>query len=301
MPETETVAPRLDALDKVTGRARFVEDLPAPAGTLFAAAIRSPYSHARITSIDSRAAEALPGVAGIIHRDALNGMEVHRQPSSIHQEFVATDKVRFDGDLVGLVAAGDLRTARTAAQLVEVDYDLLPPVFSYSEAMVPGAPLVHEELGNNVCIRDSLEWGDLEPGFKDAAHVIEGTYFSPSVYHHPMEPASSFTVWWHRDTMEMWAPIHKLFDVQAEAAHLLGLQPEQVRVHVPVIGGSFGGKDVTMSDLHAAACLSRKLGRPIKFVATEAESFRISARHAMTYRGRLGISASGQITAIDVA
>ncbi len=296
----EAVAPRLDALDKVTGRARFVEDLPLPPRTLFAAAIRSPYSHARIRSIDSAAAEGLPGVAGVIHRDRLEGMEIHRQPSSIHQEFVTVDKVRFDGDLVGLVAAEDVRTAHAAAKLVDVDYDVLPPVFSYAEAMAPGAPLVHEELGNNICIQDSLEWGDVERGLREAAHVVQGEYFSPSVYHHPMEPASSFLTWWHDGQLEIWAPIHKLFDVQAEAAHLMGLRPEQVRVHVPFIGGSFGGKDVTMSDLHAASCLSRKLGRPIKFIASEEESFRISARHAMTYRARMGLSSAGEITAIDV-
>src|SRR5579883_1462858 len=296
----EALLPRLDALDKVTGRAKFIEDLPAFPGMLFAASIRSPYSHARIRSIDSSAAEGTPGVAGVIHAGALDGMTIHRHDSSTVQEFIATDKVRFDGDLVGLVAADDLRTARLAAQLVDVDYEVLDPVFSWAEAMAEGAPLVHEELGNNVAVRDSLEWGDLEQGFRDATQVVEGSFFSPSVYHHPMEPASSFVVRWEKGELEVWAPAHKLFDVQEEAAHLLGVQPEQVRVHVPYIGGSFGGKDVTSSEIHAAAALSRKLGRPIKFVATEEESFRINARHAVTYRGRLGLSADGTITALDV-
>ncbi|HEX6512750.1 MAG TPA: xanthine dehydrogenase family protein molybdopterin-binding subunit [Chloroflexota bacterium] len=292
--------PRLDALDKVTGQARFAEDLPEPAGTLLAAAIRGPYSHARIRSIDSAAAEALPGVAGVIHRDRLEGLDIHRKPSTIHQEFVAADKVRFDGDLVGLIAAVDLRTARKAAQLVEVDYEPLTPVFSYAEAMAAGAPLVHDELAGNVAVTDSLEWGDVEDGFRQAAHVVEGCWFSPSVYHHPIEPASSFVAWWHRGLLELWAPVHKLFDVQEEAAHLLRLQPDQVRVHVPYIGGSFGGKDVTSPELHAAAALSRRLGHPIKFVPTEEESFRVNARHAMAYRAKLGLSESGQILALHV-
>ncbi|HEY8692300.1 MAG TPA: xanthine dehydrogenase family protein molybdopterin-binding subunit [Chloroflexota bacterium] len=297
---TPAAAPRLDALDKVTGRAKFVEDLAVPAGAVYAASIRGPYSHARIRSIDSSAAEAVPGVAGVIHAGRLEGMDLHLQQSSIHQEFLATDKVRFDGDLVGLVAAEDLRTARTAAQLVEVDYELLPVVFSYAEATAPGAPLVHDEVAGNLAVTDLLEWGDLEEGFRQAAHVVEGTYFSPSVYHHPMEPSSSFIVSWERGTLEIWAPVHKLFDVREEAAHLLGVDEERVRVHVPYIGGSFGGKDVTSSEVHAAAALSRKIGRPIQFVATEEESFRINARHAMTYRARMGLSPRGAITALDV-
>lgn len=296
----EAVLPRLDALDKVTGRALFVEDLPDLPGTLLAASIRSPYSHARIRSIDSSAAETLAGVAGVIHRDRLAGMELHRQASTIHQEFLATDKTRFDGDLVGLVAAEDLRTARLGAQLVAIDYDVLEPVFSWAEATRDGAPLVHEELGHNVAVRSSLEWGDVDQGFARAERTVEGSFFSPSAYHHPMEPASTFVVWWHAGELEIWAPAHKLFDVQKEAAHLMGLQAEQVRVHVPYIGGSFGGKDVTSSEVHAAACLSRQLGRPIKFVATEEESFRINARHAMTYRGRIGLTAAGDIVAMDI-
>ncbi|MFI5268819.1 MAG: xanthine dehydrogenase family protein molybdopterin-binding subunit, partial [Chloroflexota bacterium] len=227
-------------------------------------------------------------------------MDLHRQASSIHQEFLATDKVRFDGDLVGLVVAEDLRTARTATELVEIDYELLPVVFSYAEATAPGAPLVHDEVAGNLAVTDVLEWGDLEEGFRQAAHIVEGTYFSPSVYHHPMEPSSTFIVRWERGALEIWAPVHKLFDVQEEAAHLLGVETRQVRVHVPYIGGSFGGKDVTSSEVHAAAALSRKIGRPIEFVATEEESFRINARHAMTYRARMGLSNSGDITALDV-
>src|SRR5207248_7860152 len=120
------------------------------------------------------------------------------------------------------------------------------------------------------------------------------------VYHHPMEPAMTFVVSWRGGALEIWAPAHKLFDVRKEAAHLLGIDEEQVRVHVPYIGGSFGGKDVTSSEIHAAACLARKLGRPIKFLASEEESFRINARHAMTYRGRMGLTADGRIAALDV-
>ncbi|MBV9120908.1 MAG: xanthine dehydrogenase family protein molybdopterin-binding subunit, partial [Chloroflexi bacterium] len=296
----ELIPPRLDALDKVTGRARFIEDLPELPGSAFAAAIRSPYSHARILSIDSSAAQSLPGVLGVLHRDQFGDFPVHPQPRSECQDFVARDLVRFDGDLVGLVAAIDPRIAVEAARLVDVEYELLPPVFSFTEAVATDAPVLHEGAPDNIAVRDTLEWGDVEAGFGKAAHVVEGTFYAPSAFHHPMEPASSFQLHWHGGELEVWAPAHKLFRVREELAELLEIAPEQVRVHTPYIGGSFGGKDETSLALNAAAVLSRSIGRPIRYSAGAEESFRANARHAMTYRGRLGISETGEIVALDV-
>ena len=112
--------PRVDTRDKVTGRAVYVEDLPERPGTLHAAAIRSPYSHARIKSINSKAAEEVPGVAAVLHGGNVDQFEIHGEPSSWKQQFIASDRVRFDGDLVGLVVAEDQRTAQRAADLVEI-------------------------------------------------------------------------------------------------------------------------------------------------------------------------------------
>ena len=187
-----SVLPRVDARDKVTGQAIFAEDLPELPGTLIAASVRSPYSHARIRSVDSGAAQKVAGVVDVIHRDALAGMDIHRQPGTIQQDFLATDKARFDGYLIGLVAAEELHAARAAASAIDVEYDVLQPVLSYEEAMADRASLVHDELGHNLALIMSLEWGDVEDGFRQAAHIVEGSYFTPAAYHHPMEPASTF-------------------------------------------------------------------------------------------------------------
>lgn len=157
--ETWAEEPRLDLREKVTGQAQYVDDLPALVGTVHAAAVRSPHSHARIVSIDASKALALPGVLGILDRDHLNGIDATIPIGEYIEEsegrnrgdqgLVALDIVRFDGDLVAMIVAEDLRTARKAARLVSVDYEVLPPVFSYDEALADGAPLVHEELRTN--------------------------------------------------------------------------------------------------------------------------------------------------------
>src|SRR5947199_2007168 len=141
--------PRVDLRAKVTGQAQYLEDLPEPANMAFAATIRSPYSHARIVSIDASAAMALPGVLGVLTRDQLDEYELNFAPEPWDQHFVCTDRARFDGDLIGMIVAEDLRTARRAAEMVDVEYDILEPIFSATEALAPDADLIYEEKGDN--------------------------------------------------------------------------------------------------------------------------------------------------------
>src|SRR5262249_35268908 len=171
-PPVETAAtrwtdePRVDAHDKVTGQARYVEDLPEVPGMVYGACLRSPYSHARIVSIDTTRAEALPGVLGVLDRAHLDGVDPGAKvgeaaPAAIRGTtaelgFITTDKARFQGDLLGMVAAVDRRTAERAVALIDVEYEVLPPVFSAAEALDPAAPLVHEALGSNLALVDSL-------------------------------------------------------------------------------------------------------------------------------------------------
>ena len=168
---------------KVTGSAKYIEDLPEPDGLLYGAVLSSPYSHARIVSIDSSRAEKLPGVAGVLHRDHLGDFHPLRPlPRNEHfklthdQPFMAIDKVRYNGEVVAIVAARDLRTAEHAVDLIEVTYDPLPHVYDGSDALRLGAPLVHEQKGTNLLLEDKLEWGDLEQGFKEADRIFEETY-----------------------------------------------------------------------------------------------------------------------------
>ena len=298
--------PRIDSLEKVTGQAMYVEDLPDLPGMAIAANLLSPYSHARILTIDSSKAERLPGVLAVLDRERLDGLnpmlpaprhEIFKLSSD--QTFIATDKVRFDGELVAQVVAEDLRTARRALELIEIEYEVLRPVFDADEALAPGAPILHEERGTNLLLEDKLEWGDVKQGFREADRIFEETYTSPSMFHHPMENVGSCIAQFTGGEITLWAPTASPFRDAQEIGHIFGLDPDRVRVRVPYIGGGFGSKILTGSML-AALFLSRKIGRPIKLFSSAEESFRQSARHAMVYKSRVGVKSDGKLTALDV-
>ena len=298
--------PRADLQEKVVGKAKFVEDLPDFPGMAYGATLLSPYSHARIRSIDSSKAEKFPGVIGVVHRERLDGLHP-LLPAPRHEllkltddeNFIAIDKVRFDGELVALVAAEDLRTARRAAELIEVDYDPLPAVFDASAALAPGAPLLHESKGTNLLLEDKLAWGDLEEGFRRADRVFEETYASPAMFHHPMENIGGCVANFVNDEIDLFAGTSSPFRDAGEIAHFFGLETEKVRLRVPYIGGGFGSKVITNSIL-AALFLARKIKRPIKLAPTAAESFRQNSRHAMEYKAKIGVKADGTLTALQV-
>lgn len=298
--------PRIDSLEKVTGQAQYVEDLPDFPGIAFAANLLSPYSHARILAIDSSRAERLPGVLAVLHRERLEDLNPMLPPHrheifklSSDQPFIATDKVRFDGELVAQVVAADLRTARRAVELIEIEYEPLPPVFDAEEALAPGAPLLHEARGTNLLLEDKLEWGDVKKGFREADRIFEESYTSPSMFHHPMENVGSCVAQFIGGEITLWAPTASPFRDAQEIAHMFGLDPDRVRVRVPYVGGGFGSKILTGSML-AALFLSRKIGRPVKVLSSAEESFRHTARHAMVYKAKIGVKSDGTLVALDV-
>ena len=297
--ETNREHTRVDALEKVTGQAKYVDDLPHLPGMAFATAFRSPYSHARVLSIDSSEAERIPGVYGVIRMNQVGPTHINLTRTAADQITVSMDKVRYDGDFLGMVAAVDLRTARQAAARVQVEYEILTPVFSAEDALAPGAPLVHEELGSNLAREDTMEWGDVDGAMKEAHHVFEESFTCPNVYHHPMEPASCALVNFTDEMLDFWVPTNSPHRVADTAAHLFDLNPEKVRVRVPFVGGNFGGKDQSEEAMVASA-LSRQIGRPIKYVVTNEESFRASAKDNMVYKARIGVKTDGTILGLDV-
>jgi CO/xanthine dehydrogenase Mo-binding subunit len=175
----------------------------------------------------------------------------------------------------------------------------LPPVFDAEEALAPGAPILHEERGTNLLLEDKLDWGDMEQGFKEAERIFEETYTSPSMFHHPMESVGSCIAQFIGGEITLWAPTSGPFRDAQEIGHIFGLDPDRVRVRVPYIGGGFGSKVLTNSML-AALFLSRKIRRPVKLIASEGESFRQTARHAMVYKARVGVKSDGTLTGLDV-
>ena len=305
-PEIQDAAPRIDLKDKVTGRAQYVEDLPDLPNTIYGAPLLSSYSHAKILSIDSAEALKMPGVLGIVDRDHLDGVNPrlkvapHEHFKLIDdQDFVAIDKVRYDGDHVALIVAEDLHTAERALEKIHVEYEPLPSVFDAGEALAVGAPILHEERGSNLLLEDSLIWGDVDEGFRQAERVFEETFSSPSMFHHPMEPVGGCLVHYMNGEVNMWLPTSSPMRDATEFAHFLGLEPDKVRLRVPYVGGGFGSKIPTTANF-AALLASRRLGRPVRLVPSAAYSFRQNSRHAEVFKAKVGVKADGTITALDV-
>lgn len=305
-----TALPRDDWFQKVTGQAEYIDDCADPLGTVFGAPIRSTQSHARIVRIRPDAAFALPGVLGIIDRDHLDGLDpivrigeyegyTRQHGESADQHLLAVDKVRFHGDLIGLVVAEDLGTARLAAGLVEIDYEPLPTLFSYHEAMADDAPLIHEDLPDNLACQGGFDWGDVEAGLAAANLVVAASYYTPTAFHHPMESVGSCLADFTAQGVTLWLPTNKIFNPVQQIVELFGVAARDVRVRTPAIGGAFGAKQITPAMMCALA-MSRRLRRPVRLVATEADSFRATARHACLFKARAGLTADGRLTALDV-
>ena len=298
--------PRIDLREKVTGQAQYIEDLPDLPSTAYGATLLSPYSHARILSIDSSSAEKSPGVLAVLDREHLDGQNPRLKLAphehfklTDDQDFIAIDKVRFEGELVALVVAEDLRSAQRALEKVRVEYEPLPPVFDAVAALAPGAPILHEERGTNLLLEDSLAWGDIDEGFRQADRVFEESYRSPSMFHHPMEHVGGCLAQCINGELNLWLPTSSPMRDGGEFAHFLGLEPDRVRVRVPYVGGGFGSKIPTPSH-YAAVFLSRKLGRPVRLVPSEEHSFRQNSRHAEVFKAKVGVKADGTLTALDV-
>jgi CO/xanthine dehydrogenase Mo-binding subunit len=299
--------PRIDSEAKVTGQAKYTEDLPDLPGMIYGAMLLSPYSHARILSIDSSKAEKLPGVLAVLYRDRLEGINPVRPLAKFVEEvdlpddqpFIAIDKVRFDGEVVAAVAAETLAAARRAAELIDVRYESLPPLFDPAEALSPGAVLLHEQKKTNLVFEDHLGWGDVSQGFREADQVFEEVFSSPTMFHHPIENVGVSIAQFVGGEVTLWTPTNTPFNGAHEIGRFFGIDNERVRIRVPYIGGHFGAKGIS-NPILAALFLSKKTARPVKLVPSIGESFRQNARHAMVYRAKIGVKSDGTLTALDV-
>ncbi|MBN1519044.1 MAG: xanthine dehydrogenase family protein molybdopterin-binding subunit [Spirochaetales bacterium] len=299
---------RPDTMEKLTGEATYVSDMRLP-GMLHAQVKKSPHARARIVRIDTGKAAAMPGVRAIITGDEV---DVHIGLYIVDKYVLAKGEVRHYGEAVAAVAADSLEEARAAADAIEVEYEVLPPVLHHMDALKPDAPLVHPDLGSygyvaaaftpmpgtNIANHTKLRKGDVDKGFAEAAYIVEREYDCPSVQHVPMETHVAIVQWGKGDRVSIWTSAQSPFTVRNLFCHAFGLAHAQVRVQIPYVGGGFGGKaGIGVEPL--CAVLSRKAGgRPVKFQATREEEFSLlPCRSALTYRIKTGVSAEGKIVA----
>jgi CO/xanthine dehydrogenase Mo-binding subunit len=291
---------RVDARDKVTGRAVYADDLALP-GMLIARPLHSAHAHARIVSVDIAAARAVPGVVAVLTAADLPG--ARRTGGIIADHYVlAGDRVRYQGDGVALVAAESAEAARSGVDAIRVAYEPLAPITDPEAALRPGAPRVHPERADNVIAAYRVRRGDPAGVFPSCARVIEREYRTERVEHAYLEPESAVAVPEPDGSVTVHGSVQHPFSARRTVAQVCGLPLERARIVQTTLGGGFGGKDDTANLVCArAAILALRTRRPVKLTYTREESFRESyKRHPFVVRAKLGVDADARLQALAV-
>ncbi|MGK3205729.1 xanthine dehydrogenase family protein molybdopterin-binding subunit [Amycolatopsis sp. MEPSY49] len=262
----------------LTGRGRFLDDLDPLPGTLTAAVVRSPHPHARIRGVDLERARRHPGVAAVIGPEEVKAA-LRPFPLALKVPMpyypTATDKVRFVGEPVAVVVAGDRYLAEDAAELVEIDYEPLPPVVDVEKALLPDAPRLHEDADGNVATDRTFTFGDVDEVFAKADHVVKGKYLFPRYSSTPMECYSVVAEWQDEvdgPAIQAWANFHGPFSMVAVLAGAFGLPASRIRLMIPADnGGSFGIKAGIYPYVALMALASKHAGRPVRWTEDRIE------------------------------
>ncbi len=305
-----TSARRVDAVEKVSGRAQYVTDLRLP-GMAHAKIWRSPLPHARIGRIDSGGARACPGVLAVVTAAEIAGCEMFYGPAYKDTPILAVDRVRYAGEPVAVVVAETEAQGEAALTLLEVELHELPAVTTVDAALAPAAPVLHETLRTsghfrdlmtlhpvperNICQDYHYERGDVARGFAEADLVVEDTFSLPAIFHYAMEPHAAVA----RVTPEgitVWASTQHPFPVRKELAELFRVPLSHIQVIVPAIGGAYGGKCYTKLEPIAVAC-ARIVRRPVRVALALEESAKTITRHAARCRMKTGVRRDGTILA----
>ena len=302
---------RIDGIEKVTGAAKFTGDLSFPK-LLEAKVLRSPLPHALIESIDIRKAESLPGVVAVLTRDDLKDIDPYYGNCLRDRAVVATDRVRFVGEPVAVVAAQDGLLAEAALALIDVRYQELPCVADIDAALAEGAPLLHERqaasgefhdvagvgefFGGNICHRERFVKGNPESAFGQADEIVEETFEFPMIYQYAMEPhiaVARVTA----DGITLWSSSAHPFLVRSELAHMFGYPHSKVEVIVPFVGGAYGSKSYFKIEPLAVAIARKTGGRPVRLAQSVAESMLTTRRHSARVRIKTGVKRDGTLLA----
>ena len=285
--------PRIDAVEKVTGNAKFTVDLSFP-NMLHAKLLRSPLPHAKILNIDTRRAERLLGVKGVITgKDTPYAFGV----SHFDQTPLQTEKVRHVGDSIAAVAAVDVVTAEEALRLIKVDYEPLPAVFDPIEAMKLGAPIIHEGKEGNIAAHAKFDVGDVEEAFKKSDHVFEDHFETQRVAHVCPEPHNCIAVWDPSGKLTFYYCTQAPDLTRLQLAKAFGIPEGKIRVITHNVGGGFGSRATSKFSMDfAAIVLAKKTGKPVKIEYTRDEEFAYATfRNRFIMDIKTGVTNDGMI------
>ena len=320
---------RHDGTDKVTGHARYADDVH-PTGLLYGKILRSPHAHAIIKSINIKRAMAVPGVKAIVTSSdfpKLSGNAADLEGSLINHRFlsnncIAEDKVLYKGHALAAVAATSPEVASQAANLIEVDFEILDPVLDPREAMRDNAPILHKKLTSltssshvlstgglgekeatkptNIANYFDFGIGDVDKGFAEASLIMEEEYQTTQVHQGYIEPHSATAHWQNDNSITVWSSSQGHFMVRELTAKLLGVSESKVRAIPLEIGGGFGGKTIIYLEPIAAA-LSRKAGNlPVKIVMSRTEVFEATGPAPGSHtKVKMGVTSEGKLIAAE--
>lgn len=289
-------APRVDAVDKVTGKAQYSDDLSRP-GMLRCAILHSPIAHGIIRNVDISRALRLPGVRGIVTGADAGEIYYGVSPARYDETILCRDKVRYVGDEVAVVAAIDLETALEAVSLIDIDYDELPPVLDGLHAMEEGVPQIHERYPRNICAEVHWKFGDCDDAEREADYIRTDSMSSKMQDGAFLEPQSAIAEYDATGRLTMWSSTQAPHYIQRTLAMALKLPVEKVRVIKPAVGGGFGPK-ASCSTAELVTCLlAMKTGKPVKFTFDREQVFLHSrARHQFFHTMTTGVKRDGTLS-----
>jgi CO/xanthine dehydrogenase Mo-binding subunit len=290
---------RVEGFDKVTGDSKFIADIHLP-GMLTGRILRSPYPHARIRAIDTSKAEKLRGVRAVVTAE-----DTLKRPWGAFfadQYILSVGKTRYVGEEVAAVAAIDPDIAEEALDLIEVDWEPLAGVFDAEEAMVDGAPLVHDDKPNNIAMHLDLERGNIAQAFADSDIIVEDTFTSMPQWHCSIETIGSVVEYAPNGKYTIYMNTQTLFNARYRIATALGVPETDVRIIQSAVGGGFGGKSCDDNNALVCAVLARKAGKPVRVINTREEEFLAGCRPRvfMKINVKLGFKKDGRIRAKEL-
>ncbi len=299
---------RPDGVDKVTGRAQYGADTRLP-GMLFGHMKRSPHAHANIKRINVEKALALPGVKAVVTgHDLLGPNQTPADLSDVSANILAGAKVLYRGHAVAAVAAISDLIARQAVDLIEVEYEVLQPALDVREAMLPGAPILHEAMRtkspagpgtvpSNVVAQAQVIVGDIDKGFAECDVIVEGEFKTKMVHQGYIEPQAATAIWNNDDLITIWTCTQGSFPARQRCSEILHHPISKIKVIPTEIGGGFGGKIAVYLE-PVAALLSKKTGHPVKIQMDRSDVFEgTGPTPGTSIKAKLGATKDGRFRA----
>jgi 4-hydroxybenzoyl-CoA reductase subunit alpha len=293
-----TRANRLDTPDKATGEAIYVDDISKP-GMLFGALLQSPHAHAKILSIDTTQAKNLAGVKSVITSKDVGSVPYGVSPARYDETVFATDKVRYIGDEIAAVAATTLEIALKAVELIKVEYEILPAVFTIEDAIKEDAPQLHEKYKGNLTAEVHQEFGDVEKGLKESDITKTTTVKNKRQDGAFIEMQGCIAEFDRRGSLTLITGTQVPHYVQRTVAMVMGMDIGKVRVKKPYLGAGFGIK-AAANPMELACCfLAKETCKPVKMNYTREQVFMFCrARHQFTHTITTGAKKDGTLVAL---